>query len=367
MAYDGPFPIIVKDGGTGAATLTGVVVGSGTSALTATGITQYNVLTGGASNAPNSVAPSATSGVPLISQGSSSQPAFGTAVVAGGGTGDTSFTAYAPICGGTTTTGVLQSASTGISTSGYVLTSTGSSSLPTFQAVSASGSVTTIDGDSGSATPSSGVVTISGGTTGLTTSGSSATLDLTGTLGIANGGTDATSFGTSGGLVVYNGTRLVTYSGLVSTTGGVINNSNTPGFQAYTAGHSNVTGDGTSYTCIFESTNFNTGSGYSTSTGVFTVPAGEGGIYHFSCSVQFTNAASNNTSANLAFYNGSSYIYVYQGNPYASGVSGDIIAGGSVTYSLSAGATISVVMYCANGSKVVSFASNSSFSGVKIA
>jgi hypothetical protein len=54
--------------------------------------TQYNVLTGGASNLINNVAPSATSGVPVISQGASSQPVFGTAVVAGGGTGATSLT-----------------------------------------------------------------------------------------------------------------------------------------------------------------------------------------------------------------------------------------------------------------------------------
>jgi hypothetical protein len=51
-----------------------------------------------------------------------------------GGSGSTSFTAYAPICGGTGTTAAWQSASTGLSTSGYVLTSTGSSSVPTFQA-----------------------------------------------------------------------------------------------------------------------------------------------------------------------------------------------------------------------------------------
>jgi hypothetical protein len=40
----------------------------------------------------NNVAPSATSGVPLISKGSTTQPAFGTAVVAGGGTGATTLT-----------------------------------------------------------------------------------------------------------------------------------------------------------------------------------------------------------------------------------------------------------------------------------
>ena len=57
-----------------------------------------------------------------------------TIAVAHGGTGDTSFTAYAPIAGGTTTTGVLQSLSTGMSNVGYILTSTGSSSVPTWQA-----------------------------------------------------------------------------------------------------------------------------------------------------------------------------------------------------------------------------------------
>ena len=132
-----PIPWPVKQGGTGAATLTGLLTGNGTSAFTGTAITQYNVITGGATNLPNSVAPSATSGVPLISQGSSSQPVFGTAVVAGGGTGIVSATSYAPLCGGTSTTGAFQSASTGISTSGYVFTSTGASTLPSFQAIPA--------------------------------------------------------------------------------------------------------------------------------------------------------------------------------------------------------------------------------------
>lgn len=54
--------------------------------------TQYNVQTGGANGTLNNVAPSATSGVPVISQGSSSQPIFGTAVVAGGGTGAATLT-----------------------------------------------------------------------------------------------------------------------------------------------------------------------------------------------------------------------------------------------------------------------------------
>jgi hypothetical protein len=51
-----------------------------------------------------------------------------------GGTSATSFTAFEPICGGVTTTSVLQSVSGAGATAGNVLTYTGSSSLPTWQA-----------------------------------------------------------------------------------------------------------------------------------------------------------------------------------------------------------------------------------------
>lgn len=178
--------VVVAGGGTGAITLTGVLIGNGISAVTGNAITQHDVLVGGASNAITSVAPSATSGIPLISQGASSDPLFGTAVVvgggtgaitltnhavllgqataavafagpgatsgvpliaqgisadpifgtalvAGGGTGATSFTAYTPVCGGTTTTGTLQSVAS-LGTSGQILTSNGAGALPTFQA-----------------------------------------------------------------------------------------------------------------------------------------------------------------------------------------------------------------------------------------
>ncbi len=49
-----------------------------------------------------------------------------------GGTGDSSFTAYSVLCGGTTSTGILQNVS-GLGSSGQVLTSNGASALPTWQ------------------------------------------------------------------------------------------------------------------------------------------------------------------------------------------------------------------------------------------
>lgn len=79
--------------------------------------------------------------------------------VAGGGTGVASFTAYAVICGGTTSTGALQSIAS-VGTSGQVLTSNGAGALPTFQtAGSVSGSLINVQvfTASGTYTPTSGM------------------------------------------------------------------------------------------------------------------------------------------------------------------------------------------------------------------
>ena len=64
---------------------------------------------------------------------SGSALAAGTLPVAAGGTGRASTTAYAVICGGTTSTGAEQSIAS-VGTSGQVLTSNGAGALPTFQA-----------------------------------------------------------------------------------------------------------------------------------------------------------------------------------------------------------------------------------------
>lgn len=116
------YPIAVNKGGTGVASLT-TAYGTLCAGTTATG----NVQT----VSPGSAA------LPLVSGGSSALPSYAGLTVPGGGTGVVSATAYAPIVGGTTTTGALQSAGTGQSTSGNVYTSNGSSAAPSFQPPSA--------------------------------------------------------------------------------------------------------------------------------------------------------------------------------------------------------------------------------------
>ena len=75
-----------------------------------------------------------TNAMPILSS-SAGVLSFGAASVAGGGTGLTSTTAYAVLCGGTTSTGALQSIAS-VGTSGQVLTSNGAGALPTFQNIS---------------------------------------------------------------------------------------------------------------------------------------------------------------------------------------------------------------------------------------
>lgn len=143
--------------GTGSITVAG---SANTETIQLTGLTNHNVLVGAGTATITNVAPSATSGVPLISNGATADPSFGTAVVAGGGTGATSFTAYCVICAGTTSTGAFQNVS-GVGNSGQVLTSNGSSALPTWQNASPGNAFTTITvqifTSSGTYTPTSGM------------------------------------------------------------------------------------------------------------------------------------------------------------------------------------------------------------------
>lgn len=121
MSYKQLSPIPVVNGGTGLLT-----------------ITAFNLIIGNGTGTPALVAPSATSGVPLISQGSASNPVFGTAVVAGGGTGRASLLVHSVLVGATTSA-VTQLA---VGTNGQVLIGANSAD-PAFATLTSTGGTIT--------------------------------------------------------------------------------------------------------------------------------------------------------------------------------------------------------------------------------
>lgn len=161
-------------------------------------VSQYYTVIGNTNNTITSVAPSATSGVPLISQGSSANPAYGTAVVAGGGTGLVTTTAYGVICGGTTATGNFQNAGAG--TSGQLLQSGGASALPAY-------TTATYPGTAGT----SGTLLISNGTNIVNTTSTYPTTNAAHTLLYASSANTMAALATAD-----NGVLLTSASGVPS-------------------------------------------------------------------------------------------------------------------------------------------------------
>lgn len=168
----------------------------GTNSLTfqLTGLTANNVLVGAGTTTITKVPPSATSGVPLISQGAASDPAFGTAVVAGGGTGRTSLTDHGVLVGAATAA-ITQLA---VGTNGQVLIgSTGAD--PTF------GTLTSSDG---SITFTTGAGTLSLQVAGGTTVGKTITGNTGGALSPTAGNWN--TLGTGSITIAGSGSTLTT-------------------------------------------------------------------------------------------------------------------------------------------------------------
>jgi hypothetical protein len=111
----------------------GLVGYNGTGTFSSTLVTTNCVLVGSGPESFSNVAAPANAGTPLVSNGPSVPPVFGTCEPRGGGTGLTTLVSYELMAGGTSSSNPMQQIGTG--TIGQVLISNGSSALASFQSI----------------------------------------------------------------------------------------------------------------------------------------------------------------------------------------------------------------------------------------
>lgn len=209
-----------------------------------------------------------------------------------GGTNDSTLSAYSVVCGGTTSTGSLQSVS-GVGSSTQLLTSNGPSALPTWQNAPAAGNITG---------------------PGSSTTRAIATWNSTG------------------------GTALFNNSSITINSSGQMTNTSQPAFSAYLSASTanNKIGNGsTFYTVLFDTKIFDQGTNYNTGTGVFTAPVTGKYMFIVQCTAQ------GNINSSMHFIQGQIVtsgrtLYLKSGTFKTNAPSGYITTNASVVTSMTA-------------------------------
>lgn len=173
----------------------------------------HDILIGNGSSAMTQLAPSATSGIPLVSQGSSADPAYTTAAAVGGGTGISTYatgdTIYASAAN------ALSKLTGNITTTKQYLSQTGSgaaSAAPAWATIAGAD----ITGAALTAVNDTNVTLTLGGTPATSLlRAASVTAGWSGQLSVARGGTNLAS-GTSGGILGFTGTTTLASSVLLT-------------------------------------------------------------------------------------------------------------------------------------------------------
>lgn len=144
--------------------------------------------------------------------------------------------------------------------------------------------------------------------------------------------------------------------------GGGTNYTSFPQFVAYSnASLVSVTGDGTTYTVLFDSVAFDSASGYNAATGIYTVPVT--GKYYISTQLSLSGITNAHTSGILSIANPPGNNNVQNLSPFACSASGGtLIMQGGLIISLTATNTISITIAVNSGTKVVTVNGNGVYS-----
>ena len=185
--------------------------------------------------------------------------------------------------------------------------------------------------------------------------GAGTTLNFFGFNDVVSSNTNAV---TGAGTIVYNAIGYSSTSSVINTTTktpryielGSWRSAGQPAFSAYlSTSPTNVTGDGTAYTVIFDTVVKNQGSNYNNATGVFTAPIT--GLYAFSVQCDLNNLAVGNTSQ-FGYFSGT-YTFYTVFRVGAASTATSITIGGTAFVQMTASETISFIAQANGAPKAV--------------
>ena len=168
------------------------------------------------------------------------------------------------------------------------------------------------------------------------------TVSGTSTLQVGSTNTSTITLGVSGDTVNVPSGVTIANSGTATGFGGT----NTPYFYAYRSSNTNISAD--TWTVVaFNAETLDSGNGFNTSTGIYTVPSGQGGKYYLQHAVEIEASTSQvdrllsygETSGGSTQYWGNGVID-FRANPGAGGT-----VSGSAILTLAAGDTVKVNIY----------------------
>lgn len=135
-----------------------------------------------------------------------------------------------------------------------------------------------------------------------------------------------------------------------------------PSFSAFSAGETNVTGDGTNITVKFPTEVEDRGSNYDNTTNIFTSPVE--GAYLFPVNITLTGLTSGMVDGQIELVTSNRTYRLYRGSPYSfSNNSGTFAYSAIIKADMDASDTAYVRMYVAGGTKVVDINDLSNFNG----